>query len=432
MLCHTHCWAIVRLQVQVSAAELARFERRRNRRKLRQLPGRILIVVMRRTAARYTTLAIGLYCGMVGVILTGCDSHSDKAAGAGQNPNGHASLVSVARSVARDIPVTLEGLGTVTAYYTVTLKSQVDGRIDKILFREGQAVNKGDLLVQIDTRPFEIQLHQAEATLARDTAQFNNNRVNLERNRALRARSLVAQQTVDDQKALVDEFEGTVMADQTQVDNAKLQLDYAHIVSPIEGRTGIRLVDPGNLVHANDANGLVVITQLNPIAVLFTLPQDVLPQVAQQMSQTTLQAEAFSRDGSTSLGNGNVTLVDNQINPATGTIRLKAVFHNPNDTLWPNQFVKVRLHLRTISNAVAAPAASVQRGPQGAYIYVVNAGNVAEMRPVDVTIQDDWAAFTKGLSIGETVVVDGQYQLRPGAKVQPRFADPNPTTTPGP
>ena len=359
----------------------------------------------------------------------GCHAHTDKAEASGQNPNGHASLVSVAHSTARDIPVILEGLGTVTAFYTVTLKSQVDGRIDKVLFREGQAVKKGDLLVQIDTRPFEIQLHQAEAALARDTAQLDNNRLNLERNRALRARNLVAQQTVDDQKALVDEFVGTVMSDQTQVDNAKLQLDYAHIVSPIEGRTGIRLVDPGNLVHANDANGLVVITQLNPIAVIFTLPQDVLPQVAQQMGHATLLAEALSRDGAMSLGNGNVTLVDNQINTATGTIRLKAVFNNPNDTLWPNQFVKVRLHLRTISNAVAAPASAVQRGPQGAYIYVVNASNIAEMRQVEVTLQDDWAAFTKGLSVGETVVVDGQYQLRPGARVQPRFADSKPTTT---
>jgi multidrug efflux system membrane fusion protein len=387
------------------------------------------MVAMPRTAARYVTIGTCLFFALPWVGAWGCHPHTDKVEASGQDPNGRASVVSVARSAARDIPVVLEGLGTVTAFYTVTLKSQVDGRIDKILFREGQGVKKGDLLVQIDTRPFEIQLHQAEATLARDTAQLNNNRLNLERNRALRARNLVAQQTVDDQKALVDEFVGTVMADQTQVDNAKLQMDYAHIVSPIEGRTGIRLADPGNLVHANDANGLVVITQLNPITVIFTLPQDVLPQVAQQMGRTTLQAEAMSRDGTMSLGNGNVMLVDNQINTSTGTIRIKAVFNNPNDTLWPNQFVKVRLHLRTISQAVSAPASSVQRGPQGAYIYVVNASNVAEMRRVDATIQDDWAAFTKGLSIGETVVVDGQYQLRPGARVQPRFADAKPTTT---
>lgn len=365
------------------------------------------------------------------ILHVGCNTHPSSTSPPSHGGDDHASFVSVARVQTRDVPVVLEGLGSVTAFYTVTLKSQVDGRIDAVFFREGQAVHKGDLLVRLDTRPFEIQLHQAEATLARDTAQLNNNRLNLERNRALRERSLVAQQAVDDQKALVDEFAGTVMADQTQVDSAKLQLDYAHIVAPIDGTTGLRLVDPGNIVHANDANGLVVITQMNPIAILFTLPQDVLPQIAAQMRVSTLRAEAMSRDGSVTLGNGNVTLVDNQINQSTGTIRLKAVFDNPNNALWPNQFVKVRLHLKTIRNALAAPASAVQRGPQGTFVYVVDANNIVQSRPVTVEhSQEDWALFSNGLTLGEVVVVDGQYQLHAGSHVHPHEVEAGPSPTP--
>jgi membrane fusion protein, multidrug efflux system len=331
--------------------------------------------------------------------------------------------VSIATAAQRDVPVYLEGLGNAQPLATVTVKSQVDGRIDKIAFREGQDVKKGDLLAQIDPRPFTIALHQAEAALLRDTAQFKNATVNLERYRELVARKLIAQQQVDDQQASADQLEGTVKADQAQVENARLQLDYSHIRAPLDGTTGVRLVDQGNLVHTSDTNGIVIITQLDPMAVVFTLPQDDLSRVSKQFSEGALAVEAYSRDGATHLATGRLELIDNQVNQATATIRLKAIFPNPTKALWPNAFLKVRLLLMTEKNALASPAAAVQRGPQGAFVYVVGKDQSAMMRPVEIgATVDQLAVVSKGVAAGEQVVVEGQNQLKPGAKLAPRPA----------
>jgi membrane fusion protein, multidrug efflux system len=332
--------------------------------------------------------------------------------------------VAVASVTQRDVPIYLEGLGTVVALATVTVKSQVDGRLDAVLFVEGQRVKKGEVIAQVDPRPFQAQVHQMAATLARDQAQLRNARLNLERYRDLRKQNLIAQQQVDDQQTQADQFAATVGIDQAQVETARLNLDYARIVSPIDGVTGIRQVDPGNLVHANDANGIVVITQLDPIAVLFTLPQDDLPRVSKAMAEGPLSVEALSRDGNLRLGTGKVLLIDNQITQTTATIRLKALFPNPENALWPNQFVKARLLLTTRAGALVVPTPAIQRGPKGTFVYVVGSGNTVAVRPVDLdSTEGPLALISKGLTPGEQVVVDGQNQIRPGSVVQPRPAD---------
>jgi len=338
--------------------------------------------------------------------------------------------VAVASVSQRDVPIYLEGLGTVVALATVTVKSQVDGRLDAVLFVEGQRVKKGEVIAQVDPRPFQAQLHQMEATLARDQAQLRNARLNLERYRDLRKQNLIAQQQVDDQQTQADQFAATVGIDQAQVETARLNLDYARIVSPIDGVTGIRQVDPGNLVHASDANGIVVITQLDPIAVLFTLPQDDLPRVSKALAQGPLSVEALSRDGNVKLGTGKVLLIDNQITQTTATIRLKAVFPNPDNALWPNQFVKARLLLTTRAGALVVPTPAIQRGPKGTFVYVVGPGNTVAVRPVELdSTEGALALISKGLTSGEQVVVDGQNQIRPGSLVQPRSAEGAPTTS---
>jgi multidrug efflux system membrane fusion protein len=326
--------------------------------------------------------------------------------------------------VQRDVPVWREGLGSVSAFYTVTVKTQVDGRIDRVAFTEGQHVKKGDLLVQIDPRPYAIQLASAQAALAKDAANAKNARVNADRYKTLSQQNLIAVQQYTDQQASVDQLAAQVQADQTQIDAARLNLDYAHITSPIDGVTGVRLVDPGNVVHASDPTGLVVVTQLDPIAVLFTLPEDDLPAIAAaRQSGPPLVVDAFSRDGDKPLGQGKLAVIDNEINQATATIRLKAIFDNPQSALWPNQFVKARLTLSTRKDAITVPAAVVQHGPSGTFAYVVGANSTAQMRPITLdTIQGDLAIVKSGLSIGEQVVVEGQSQLRPGAKVSPRPA----------
>ena len=321
----------------------------------------------------------------------------------------------------RDVPIYLDGLGSVVAYNTVTVRSQVDGRLEKVLFREGQVVHRGEVLAQIDQRPFTIQLHQAQGALARDLAQLKGSKANLERYAGLSARKLIAQQQSDDQAALVGQTEGAVRVDEAAVETARLNLDYSRITAPIDGVTGVRQIDQGNLVRASDATGLVVLTQLDPIAVLFTLPEDLLPQISQQMQSGALPVEAYSRDGQTRLGVGKLILIDNQINQSTGTLRLKAIFANPGKVLWPNQFVKARLLLTTRRNALVVPATVVQRGPEGTFAYVLQPDQTVQPRQVEVELsQGDATLIAKGLEAGETVIADGQNQLRPGAKVQPR------------
>lgn len=325
----------------------------------------------------------------------------------------------------RDVPIYVDGLGTVIAYRTVTVRTQVEGRLDRVAFREGQAVKRGTLLAQVDPRPFTIQLHQAQAAQARDTAQLQAARANLERYATVAKDKLIAQQQVDDQRALVAQVEATIASDRAQVEQARLMLNYARIVSPIDGVTGVRLVDQGNVVRPTDATGLVVVTQLDPIAVLFTLPQDDLPRVSRAMRQGKLTVEARSRDGADVLGTGELELVDNQINPGTATIRLKAILPNPERALWPNQFVKARLRLEIRKAALVVPAAAVQRGPGGTFVYVVGKDGTAASRPVQIdSIEGELAvikqADDKGLVAGEQVVTDGQNQLRPGSKVEVR------------
>jgi multidrug efflux system membrane fusion protein len=337
--------------------------------------------------------------------------------------------VLLATAATRDVPITLEGLGTATAYKTANVRSQVDGLLQKVIFREGQTVKQGEQLAQIDPRPFDIQLHQAQAALARDSGQLRGAERDLVRYEAVVTKQLIPQQQVDDQRATVEQLRGAVQGDEATIENAKLMLEYARIKSPIAGVTGVRQVDPGNLVHATDATGIVVVTQLDPIAVIFTLPQDDLSRVA--AAQATAQAagkgggglvvQALTRDGAQALATGTLEVIDNQINTATATIRIKAIFPNPNRRLWPNQFVKTRLELTVRKGALVVPAVAVQRGPQGTFVYVASPAGTAEPRPVAVdVIEGDQALLTKGVGAGEQVVIEGQNQLRPGAKIAVR------------
>lgn len=344
------------------------------------------------------------------------------SAGGARQP-ARAIPVAVATAARRDVPIFLEGLGTVVANKTVTVRPQVDGRLEAVLFREGQAVRRGDVLAQIDPRPFQAQLHQAEGALARDRAQLQNARLNVERDRQLVAQSLIAQQQLDTDLAAQGQLEGAVRMDQAAIETARLNVEYSRITSPIDGVTGIRVVDPGNVVRQTDQNGIVVVTQLDPIAVLFTLPQDELGPVAEALAGGRLALDAYSRDGSTLLGTGELALIDNQINQATATIRLKALLPNPRRVLWPNQFVNARLHLRTRKGALVVPALAVQRGPSGPYVYVVGRDDTVALRPVVLEAsQGDLALVAKGVEEGERVVVEGQNQLRPGARVVVRGA----------
>jgi len=339
---------------------------------------------------------------------------------------GQVVPVGVVTAEQRDMPVYLKGLGSVTAFNTVSIKSRVDGQLSQVNFKEGQHVNKGDLLAVIDTRPYEVALSQAQAQLFRDQAQLRDAQLNYERYKGLLQDSgAMSQQQVDTQKASADQLEGAVRADQAAVDNAKLNLVYCHITAPISGRIGLRLVDVGNMVHAADSNAMLVITQLQPIAVIFTLPEDNLPTVAQHMQHGNLQVEAFSRDDQTKLATGTLLTIDNQIDQTTGTAKLKAVFENKDNLLWPNQFVNVRLLLETRKNSTVIPAAAIQRGPQGNYVFVVKADKTVEVRPVTAPFtQNNFSLITSGIQPGEVVVVDGQDKLQAGSTVDPHVVNP--------
>lgn len=334
--------------------------------------------------------------------------------------------VSVATAESRDMPVFLTGLGSVSAYYTVGVRSRIDGQLVDIKFREGQFVSQGELLAVIDPRPYEVQLGQAQATLFRDQAQLRDAKLNYERFKGLLQESgAMSQQQVDTQQATVDQFEGTVRTDQSAIDNAKLQLSYCHITAPVSGRIGLRLVDPGNMVHAADTNPMLVITQLQPIAVLFTLPEDNLPAVSKRMAHGTLRVDAYSRDDQTKLATGTLQTIDNQIDQTTGTGRLKAVFDNRDNALWPNQFVNVRLLLETRKNALVIPSAAIQRGPQGTYVYTVKPDKTVDVRSISVSVsQDNMTAIASGIAPGDVVVTDGQDKLEAGSKVEPRTGMP--------
>ncbi len=328
--------------------------------------------------------------------------------------------VVVTTAATRDVPVFLDGLGNAIPLVTVTVHTQVDGPLTEVGFKEGQNVKKGDLLARIDPRPFAIALHQSQAALARDQAQFKNAQVNATRYTALHDQGLVTQEQLDDNRATADQLAGTVKSDQAQIESAALNLTYTDVRSPVDGVTGVRNVDPGNIVHAADPTGIVVITQLDPMTIIFTLPQDDLPKINQEIG-SGLEIEAYSRDGSELLGKGKLALVDNQVNVTTATVKLKGVVPNPDKKLWPNEFVRARLLLSVRKGVLAVPAPAVQRGPQGTFVYIVNPDQTAALRNVDVdAMQEQWAIITKGISAGDKVVVEGQNQLRPGAKVSVR------------
>jgi multidrug efflux system membrane fusion protein len=312
----------------------------------------------------------------------------------------------------------LAGLGSVQAFNRVTVHVRVDGELQDINFTEGQNVHQGDILAKIDPRLFQATLDQAKAKKAQDKAQLISAQKDLVRAKTLIDKNFQTQQVVDQTQAKVDQLAAAIDADQAAIENAETQLGYTTIAAPLSGRLGIRLIDRGNIVHATDSGGLVVITQVQPIAVIFSLPQDYLQAITTAMKTGSLKVLAYSRDNVTKLGEGTLLLIDNQIDASTGTLRLKAAFPNQDDALWPGQFVNARLELAMRSNAVAVPAQVIQRGPNALYVYVVKPDQSIERRTVKVgPVRDGTAVIEAGVSPGERVVVDGQFKLRPGAKV---------------
>jgi membrane fusion protein, multidrug efflux system len=351
--------------------------------------------------------------------LAGCSSQQAKSAKAGGPPP--AVPVGVAAVKQGDFNVYLNGLGSVEAFYTVSLKTRIDGQIMQVNFNEGQDVKKGDLLIVIDPRPYEVALQQAQANLQKDEAQLTNAKAQYERNNVLYQQGVVAKQDLDTMQASFGTFEGTIASDKAAIENAKLNLTYCYIKSPIDGRIGLRQVDPGNYVTAAGGTAMVVITQLHPIAVIFTLPEDQLQTVREHMRQGALEVDAYSRDDQTKLATGKLLTIDNQIDQTTGTAKLKGVFDNPESNLWPNQFVNVHLLLQTRKDAVTAPASAILRGPDGSFSYVVDANNTVQMRPVQIALtQGSTVVIASGLQGGDKVVTDGQEKLQAGSRVAPQ------------
>jgi membrane fusion protein, multidrug efflux system len=336
--------------------------------------------------------------------------------------------VVVAKAAKGDLPVFYNGLGTVTALNTVLIRTRIDGELINVAFKEGQFVKQGDLLAEIDPRPYQVQLEQAQGQLAKDVAARKDAEVNLERYKLLFKEGVIPQQQLDTQASSVGQFDGAIQTDQANINNAKLNLAYCRVTAPISGRIGLRLVDPGNMVHASDTNGLLVITQVQPIAVIFSLPQDQLPAVYSRLRNgQELTVDAYDRDNTSKIAAGKLLTIDNQIDPTTGTYKLKSIFNNGDNSLFPNQFVNVHLLVDTKRNVVIVPTAAILRGSQGIYVFAVGADNTVKVRNITVAESNgNITGVASGLSAGEVVVTDGQDKLQEGSKVDPRAATPVP------
>ena len=374
--------------------------------------------------ARWRLWAVVLVVAIVGIYYVAGRSSDSAAPAMMAHP-----VVPVAAVPAKagDLKEYITALGTVTPFNTVTIKSRVDGELVQVNFREGQIVHQGDLLVQIDPRPYQVQLEQAQGALARDKANLANAKTTLARDQALLADKVIAPQDYDNQVAVVGQYNGTISSDQAAVDNAKLQLTYSRITAPITGRIGLRLVDVGNIVHATDTTGLAVITQVRPIAVLFSIPEDDLPGVRKDIhAGQHLPVEAYDRTQKTKLADGTLLTFDNQIDTTTGTVKLKASFPNDDYSLFPNQFVNVKMLVDTNRGVILVPTAAIQRSSLGSFVYVVKADNTVEVRKVTVGATEGETAWIKGgLSQGDRVVIEGGDRLEQGSKVRVRVAANN-------
>jgi multidrug efflux system membrane fusion protein len=345
----------------------------------------------------------------------------------GKNKGGSGAVPVVLAGVSRgDMPVYLRGIGSVLAFNTVTVRSRVDGQLMSVGFKEGQFVKKGDLLAVIDPRPYEVMLEQAEGQLAHDKAALADLQLNYDRYKSLYKDGVIPKQQLDTQLSQVGTFEGSIKSDQGQIDNAKLQLVYCRILSEIDGRVGLRLVDPGNIVHAADTTGMLVITQMQPIAVTFNLPQDSLPAVYKKLrNNEELAVEAFDSSNSNRIATGKLLTIDNQIDPTTGTYKLKAQFPNEDHALFPNQFVNVRMRVDTEHGLTITPAAAIQRGPAGNYVFLAE-DKKAKVHPVTVAITEgDNVGVSDGLAVGDMVVVDGIDKLEDGTAISDTGAKPS-------
>jgi len=346
-------------------------------------------------------------------------------------PPGAGVPVGLATAAKGDIPVVIRALGTVTPMATVNVKTQITGQLVEVLFKEGQMVTKGDLLAVVDPRPYDVALQQAQGQLQRDEAQLKNAQVDLERYRKLVAQDSIARQQLDTQAALVRQYEAALVIDQALVDAAKLNVTYTKIVAPLTGRIGLRSVDKGNYVTMGDATSICVIVQVQPITVIFTIPEDSLPPVRRRLRDgASLEVRALDRAQKVELGVGKLDTIDNVIDATTGTVKLRAVFDNTDESLFPNQFVNIRLLVDTVKNATVVPVAAIQRGQPGIFVYLVKADDTVEIRVVELGVTDgERVAITKGLQVGDQVVIDGTDRLREGAKI--RKPNAGPRGTPG-
>jgi membrane fusion protein, multidrug efflux system len=372
-----------------------------------------------RFSSRWLRAAAVLVVIAAGALVVRAATQARSAPPAGSGPP--AVAVAAVPVVKADVPQQLDALGSVVAFNTVTVRPRVDGQLMRVTFREGQSVRRGDLLAEIDPRPYEVQLAQANGQLARDQAQLASARLDLSRYQTLLGQDSIARQNVDDQQSTVRQFEAALKVDQAAIDTARLNLTYSRVTAPISGRVGLRLVDPGNVVIASSTSGLVVITQVEPIAVVFTLPEDSLRVVLPRITAgAALPVDVLDRSGTRHLAGGTVVTIDNQIDQTTGTVRLKAVFENHDHALFPSQFVNVRVLADTKRDQLVIPAAALQQGPQGAFVYVVRGGKAAAQRITAGSVAGEHVSVEAGLNVGDLVVIDGIDRLRDGSVVEVR------------